>query len=129
MRFVDQIESRLSPSTAKAYSKCVSFTPAPQAELQERSAKYLAQLEQSNSNTEFLDIDTARKVATGCDALIAGLSNPCDVAHHRAVHAAVEYFILEDDGEDDSSVIGFDDDWQVVEVTAKVLGWGLEPSQ
>jgi hypothetical protein len=127
MRFVDQIESHLSSQVAKAYSKCVAFTPATPAELQARTAEYLQQVEQSQ--VEFLDIETARKVAAGCNSLIARLSGPCDIAHHRAVHAAVEYFILEADGEEDSSVIGFDDDWEVVQCTAKVLGWSLEASQ
>ena len=44
-------------------------------------------------------------------------------AAHHAVQAAVTYFELEDDAEADGSVIGFDDDLQVVEATFEALGW------
>ena len=37
----------------------------------------------------------------------------------------MDYFLLDDDGEDDHSIVGFDDDLQVLRVTAEVLGWDL----
>ena len=41
------------------------------------------------------------------------------------MQAAVEYLVLDEDGEADESIVGFDDDLGVVRVTAEVLGWNL----
>ena len=125
MKIANRIEARLSGSTAMAYSRCISDSARSIAVLEVASRTYMDHLEGRSADSEFLDLATARRVAVGCQALMTRLGDNPSIGQHLAVQAAVDYFILEDDGEDDDSIVGFDDDLEVVRVTAEVLGWDL----
>ena len=87
--------------------------------------RYVAGLRIRGRSDGFLDLDTAEKVAAGCLHLLDQLAPGMEPEPHHAVQAAVLYFVLEDDAEADDSVIGFDDDLQVLDTTAQYLGWSL----
>lgn len=123
--FVLQIEARLSGSTAASYRNCIDARAKSADELEDEIHAYMDALQARAADAEFLDLETAARVAAGCRALLERLCRAPNPSLHRAVQAAVEYFVLEDDGEDDNSVIGFDDDLEVVRVTADVLGWEI----
>jgi len=125
MSFVDLVESRLPKSIATAYRRCLGGPSQAVAELKLRTDTYLDELRARAEEEEFLDLETAVQVATGCHALLGHLGEDKDAERVQAVQAAVEYFVLEDDAEDDNSLVGMDDDLQVVVVTAQVLGWEL----
>ena len=122
---IEQIEGQLTGRTALAYRRCSDAALRPPEELGNSINDYLRTLQTRSAAAEFLDLETATRVADACRALLKQLSADSVPAYHRAVQACITYFILEDDGEDDSSVIGFDDDLRVVQITAEVLGWSL----
>ena len=122
---VERIEAQLTGEAALAYRRCSDAPLRSSAELGDSIDSYLSELESRSAETEFLDLETATRVADGCRALLSQLSDDAVPAFHRAVQACISYFVLEDDGEADSSVVGFDDDLKVVQVTAEVLGWQL----
>lgn len=98
-------------------------SPLSKEELATQVRDYLVELESLSETEEFLDITTARHIASQCHALIRGLTRDSSTHAHQLVHAAVRYFIEDDDAEgDSSSPIGFDDDAEVVEIIARELG-------
>lgn len=125
MRFVIQVTGQLAGAPAEVYAALAERTPKAVAELLAGVDGYLGSLLQGSPEAEFQDLDTARRVATLCRTLVLRLQAEPDPDRHRAVQAAVDYFLLEHDGEPDGSIIGFDDDLEVVRATARALGWEL----
>ena len=125
LKFTEEVLSVLPSHLRPAYQRVVD-APLRQLEVLARDVgAYGLHLEQRAVQVEFMDLATANRVAVICRFLLAKLEeSPCP-DRHLAVQSAVEYFILEDDGEDDTSLIGFDDDLQVAQVTAAVLGWDI----
>jgi hypothetical protein len=125
MTATEKVLASLSSPFRSAYLRAAE-APLRQPEvLAQEVEAYVQLLEQHAEQVEFMDLATASRVAEICRFLLAKLEeSPCP-DRHLAVQAAVEYFILEDDGEDDTSLIGFDDDLQVAQVTAAVLGWDI----
>ena len=122
---IRQVEERLSHSTAKAYRRSIQAQERSPEELGKRTERYLEELRTRAARSEFLDLSTATQVARGCLELVRRLGESPEASRHRVVQAAVDYFTLEDDAEADSSIVGFDDDLEVLLVTATVLGWDL----
>jgi len=94
--------------------------------------EYTNQLEGHAQNTEFFDLDTAKRTASLCHKLLAALPEEPDEEQHRLVQLAINYFVLAEDAEDDNhSLIGFDDDLQVVVAVIEELKFGhlLEDKQ
>lgn len=127
MRFVDRVEEALSTSVANAYRACLGMPRRTIDELEDACGAYVERLRARD--IEFLDLGTALRVASTCRALLERLRHGADPARQAAVQAAVEYFVLENDGENDDSIVGFDDDLRVVQLTADVLGWSVAPDE
>ena len=119
----DAVQRSLPGEIAAPYSRCLSTEIRSVEALRGEVDRYLEALRAKGKTDAFLDLDTAEKVGAGCRRLIDLLEASGSEAAHHAVQAAVTYFELEDDAEADGSVIGFDDDLQVVEATFKALGW------
>lgn len=118
---------RLLPSElATQYGRCLQEASRPPEALRSEVEDYLATLRRRAATDAFLDLTTAEQVARGCHELLERLGEAGDEEDHGAVQAAVAYFVLEDDAEEDGSVIGFDDDLQVVEATFRALGWDAD---
>lgn len=127
MTLVERVQTRLPADIAIAYAECVGRLPEDAVALQERVNKYLAHVRAESKHLEFLDLATAEEVARSCEQLILRLDSKATSAERLIVQAAVEYFVLADDVEDDTaSVIGFDDDLLVVRATAEALGWPID---
>lgn len=118
----EEVARHLSPPVAEAYRRCFGRL-APEV-LESRMVAHLAALEARAEDQEFLDLATARRVASLCRRMLAARSEGPAV---ELVAAAVAYFLLEHDGEPDASIIGFDDDLDVARATALVLG--LDPDE
>ncbi|MCA9489547.1 MAG: hypothetical protein KC621_06475 [Myxococcales bacterium] len=82
---------------------------------------YLVTLGQVAAVARGMDFSVAERLANALlnliDAMTAG-----DERQRRAVHAAVIYFVQEDDDEEITGVLGFDDDVQVVNAVARAIG-------
>lgn len=84
---------------------------------------YVNALTNQAKHEEFLDIETAQRAAKLCEKLLAALPDRPDERQHRLAQLAIKYFILAEDAEDDNqSLIGFDDDLQVVVAVIEELG-------
>lgn len=119
----EAVRRLLPPELATEYERCVSKDLRSATVLRMEVDEYVTELRDRRAQDAFLDLSTAERVAIGCHGLLARLGDVGSEAEHGAVQAAVAYFILEDDAEEDSSVIGFDDDLQVVDATFHALGW------
>jgi hypothetical protein len=95
-------------------------------EMRNAVVEYLRLLQRQAQQVEFLDLETAERAARGCLHLISTAEHASDPARERAIQGAVEYFLRRADAEDDQSIVGFDDDLQVIRTTAEVLGHPLE---
>ena len=86
-------------------------------------AKYTSELREQAQHTEFYDLETAKKTAGLCQKLLVALRVEPDQAQHRLIQVAIRYFAFAKDAEDDNdSLIGFDDDLQVVIAVIEELG-------
>lgn len=82
---------------------------------------YLTTLRARVAREEFLDLETAERVADACEqALDLAATLGTDEARELA-QAAASYFVMTRDAEADDSVIGFDDDLRVAEAVVAVL--------
>jgi len=85
--------------------------------------EYTGQLDHQAVQSEFFDLETAKRTARLCRDLLAALPSEPDEHQHRLTQLAIAYFVLEEDAEDDNdSLIGFDDDLQVAVAVAEALG-------
>ena len=86
--------------------------------------QYAIQLDTQAQRSEFFDLNTAKRAAYLCRELLAALPKTPDEHQHRLTQLAINYFVLEEDAEDDNeSLIGFDDDLQVVVAAIEALGF------
>ena len=125
MSTVDEVAARLSMAPTEAYRRCAASPPRSVRELERALDTYEHTLQSRATEAEFLDVETAARVLSGCQALLKRLGSGSAPESHRAVQAAVEYLLLDDDGEADDSIVGYDDDLRVLKATAEVLGWDL----
>ena len=87
-------------------------------------ADYTDGLDNQARRAEFFDLDTAKQAATLCLKLLAALPAHPSQEQHRLTQLAINYFIVEEDAENDNeSLIGFDDDLQVVVAVIEELGF------
>lgn len=95
----------------------------PTTTLAAETAGYLAKLEVLKDFEDHLDIETARRVAERCIALLELVGEETPEDARRLVQAAALYFVLDDDTESDiASAAGFSDDEAVVEAAEAVIG-------
>jgi hypothetical protein len=78
---------------------------------------------QQAGDESFADLILARQLVTGCRALLDRWDG-ADAGRRRLIQVAVRYVVLEEDGDEDlSSPFGFDDDVEVFNAVAEVLGF------
>ncbi len=122
-RPADRVVEALSLRIAEAFAEVVRHDDEG-ADLAGAVTHHLAHLEAAMSHNEFLDIDLARKLARQCRRLL-DWANGADLADdQRALaRAAVRYFVLDDDGDSDAdSILGLEDDEEVLVAVARELG-------
>lgn len=91
-------------------------------ELKRQLMSYMAELEAGQSAREFLDLTTARTLAEEGLHLIQAVSGHYTQERHRVLQVAIRYFVLDEDVESDaSSIIGFDDDAEVMLIAKEYL--------
>ncbi len=117
--------AQLSPEIRLILDRLRNEALVPLNVLANQLAEYTNELEEQAEHTEFFDLSTAKRTADLCRQLLDVLPTEPDPAQHRLAQLAIRYFVLAEDAEDDNrSLIGFDDDLQVV--TAAILELGLD---
>lgn len=116
---MDSIAAELPPETHQAYKRYLAIAVADRAVLKNKVDDYLVTVLHASGENEFLDYPTAQQIATSLHRLLE-LSPPEQLVH---VQAAVLYFINSDDASPDlESILGFDDDAEVVNAVCRLLG-------
>jgi hypothetical protein len=77
----------------------------------------------SNRYTDEVDAVLARELVSACTKLLGTANDSMPEHHRRAIQAAVRYFVIEEDADSDlASVLGLDDDAEVVNAVLQYLG-------
>ncbi len=111
------------PSEARgAFAALWSQSPAEVSALHRTVSAHRAEVEAAAAKNEFLDTTLSEAIATGFDAVLAGWAELPPTAR-AAMAAAVAYYALSEDAEDDlDSVLGFEDDAHVFNACARFIG-------
>jgi uncharacterized membrane protein YkvA (DUF1232 family) len=84
--------------------------------------RYLDVIEEQAKSKPHIDLKLAKKIGKSCHKLLDFLAE-ADEEQHGKIFAAVEYFLLPSDGDDDLAVPeGLDDDAAVVSEVARDIG-------
>ncbi len=112
----------LPPELQTHLDRLLGAPPSPPADLTRRVLTHLDAAESHAANSALVDAPLARRVATGLLTLLdhwTELPEP----HQRLLQAACEYFVeTTDDDHDFHSVIGFEDDAELLNHVASALG-------
>jgi hypothetical protein len=112
------------PMSARAIVESLQAEPLlPIPTLRAQIERHLRELREGAVHNEFLDLDLAEQLAVSCRALLDGLGDSPPPRHHRLTQIAVRYFILDEDGESDlTSLLGLEDDAEVLNAVCLALG-------
>jgi hypothetical protein len=83
--------------------------------------EYVHAVQQLKALSANIDLLTAERVVAALEALLREHDRHGDEGR-RLVQAAVEYFVREEDDEEITGVLGFDDDIQVINAVIRALG-------
>ena len=117
--------SQFEPTTRRIAEQLFEETLVPLPVLSDELEQYVESLSAHAANAEFVDDGIAEKITALCWKLIGAMPEQPDERQHRLTQLAVNYFVLAEDGHDDQhSMIGFDDDLEVVSAVVRELGMG-----
>lgn len=118
-----ELRALLDDEQREVFETLLEQEPRPLGELRDEVVAYLMHVRRAAEKSNVVDLEMAEAIGDAARALIRHFrSRRDDEEAQRLIHAAVLYFILEDDAEDDlASVIGFDDDAEVISAVAVVL--------
>lgn len=123
MKQIPIFDSSLPPKIASGFeAMCEECPPEAINQLQEEIQTHVHNLELALSANEFLDIDTAKRIANVLAILIKDYDR--HTPQHRAwITGAARYFIHDLDVEPDTlSVLGLDDDVKVLNYVLAQIG-------
>lgn len=123
---ISRIVDDLSQPVELVFRRMLREPRRSREELRRLVAQHLVRLESAAREDDFIDAPMAGHIAHLCHRLIDTIAPPVAEDHRRVVQAAALYFALADDVEGDTiSLIGLDDDRQVVTAVCDELG--LDP--
>lgn len=115
--------SQLDPDTRRIVEQLSGEALVSPHVLSDELQEYVEELNNHSTNTEFYDLDVARRIASLCWKLLNALPAKPDERQHRLTQLAINYFVLAEDAQDDNhSLAGFEDDLQVVTTVIRELG-------
>lgn len=116
---MDPIATDLPNEIRQAYERYLKIPVADKATLKNKLEAYMTTVLNASGENEFLDYPTAQKL----NMSLLKLLDACSIDQLPQVQAAVIYFISADDASPDlESILGFDDDAQVVNAVCCHLG-------
>lgn len=118
-----ELRALLDDEQREVFEKLLEQEPRPLGELRDEVVAYLMHVRRAAEKSNVVDLEMAEDIAKAARALIRHFrSRRDDEEAQRLIHAAVLYFVMEEDAEEDlASVIGFDDDAEVISAVAVVL--------
>lgn len=115
-----EIPESLPEETKTAYQRYLELPLASRAILKNKINAYLETVANASGENEFLDLTTAKAIAKTLLTLIEKC--PDDKICH--LQAATYYFVEADDAAPDlDSILGFDDDAEVINAVCRFLGF------
>jgi hypothetical protein len=116
---MESIAAELPRETREAYERYLKIPVAERGAIKNKIDDYVSTVLNASGENEFLDYPTAQRISLSLRKLLEVCSD--DQLVH--VQAATLYFISTDDASPDlESILGFDDDAQVVNAVCRVLG-------
>ncbi len=112
----------IPPAATSTFERLLGASARDSEVLRRSVDSYLEAILEAAQTRTHLDTDLARKLARSCHGLIDQLEG-ASAQDRRYIVAAVEYFLLPRDGEDDLAYAdGLDDDALVVTAVARAVG-------
>jgi uncharacterized membrane protein YkvA (DUF1232 family) len=118
----DPILSRVPPAALSTFTRLLKKEARGLDVLRRSVDRYLEVIEEAAQTRAHINADLARRIAAACHGLL-DVHDDVSAQDQARIVAAVEYFLLPRDGDDDLAYQdGLDDDAAVVTVVAEALG-------
>jgi hypothetical protein len=114
--------SRLPLTARRTFEQLMLEPLTDPGELAQAVVQYTASFSVHVASNDFVDSRQVEALRDGCLALLALWEEVVTDEERRLIQAAVQYFLLEGDGDEDRSIGGFDDDVLVFNDVASRLG-------
>ncbi|OIP42621.1 MAG: hypothetical protein AUK47_03910 [Deltaproteobacteria bacterium CG2_30_63_29] len=120
----ESIVPHISPMTRFVFQHHFERGERPRSELLAGLERWRRQLAEVKRTREFFDAQLAERLLRAAGCLLEELGRANLSAHQRdAISAAILYLVDDDDGEPDfESLIGLDDDAEVMQAVARFVG-------
>lgn len=116
---MDSLPADLPPETRDAYERYIKLPQASRVLLANKLDDYMETVLHASGENEFLDYPTAQKI----NLALRNLLEVCTDDQLLHVQAAAYYFVNSDDASPDlESILGFDDDAEVLNAVCRHLG-------
>ena len=114
----------LSPETLRLVEKLLAEPLRDGAALRAEVIEYGRKIREVGDSDAYVDVELATAIEASCLGLLDHLRATTAESQHRFIQLACRYFVEEEDEDGDlTSVIGFDDDAEVVNLVADQLGY------
>lgn len=121
----------LPPGARRTFEQLMLEPLSDPAELGRALSQYAASFSVDVASNDFVDPAQVEALRAGCAALLGLWESVVTDEERRLIQAAVQFFLLEGDGDADRGIGGLDDDILVFNDVAERLGHGelrIEPS-
>lgn len=117
-RVLDQLDR----GTASVFVECLTAYEKIAGDPEAAVVAHVASLRAAAVANEFLDLEQAEQLGKRCHGLLEQIGPGTLEGCRKLILAAVYYFILDEDAESDSdSILGLEDDEQVIAAVEAVL--------
>lgn len=116
-----ELQRHLSAETQRAVSDLLGAPPASPSEQRRRIRAHLEETLRAAGSNEFIDTSLAEQIAAQFETLLEAWDT-YSPEQRSILDAAIAYYALSDDAEDDhDSVLGFEDDAEVLNACVEYL--------
>jgi hypothetical protein len=120
---IDMQNTQFDSATRRIVEQLGEEALVPVKVLSDELQEYSEGLNEHSFPAGLTDEGLAKRITSLCWKLLDALPEEPDERQHRLTQLAINYFVLAEDGHDDNhSLMGFDDDLQVVVAVIKELG-------
>jgi hypothetical protein len=119
---IDEVIHDIPVEYRDRYQSLLDQAPVSSDALRQQLDLYITTVRKVGPLVAFIDVDEAELMAAACVAIIHMIDGADSADLHKVVQATVHYFILEEEDEEVTGVLGFDDDIQVLNAALRALG-------